>query len=164
MPKPPDGQPRASNRDISELVEAVQALGERARFLAVNLAVVAARIKKQGASTTRLNEDILDLVARITRASQDIGDAVRAIEQGQTGADPSSPGLWVSWQHIGVPDERTLERLTSSLNETLELSRYVFRLIREHTGPDSANTRSAPDTELTWSDDLPEDSSNRRDP
>jgi hypothetical protein len=164
MPESPDGQSRPYSRDITELVEAVQALGERARFLAVNLAVVAARINKQGASTTRLNEDILDLVARITRASQDIGDAVRVIEHGQTGAEPSSPGLWVSWQHIGVPDERTLERLSTSLNETLELSRYVFRLIREHIGPKSPSTVSGPDSELTWSDDLPEDSSNRRDP
>jgi len=122
-PAPPGG--------VTDLVESVRALGERARLLAVNLAVVAAKLKKQGLGSARLNEDILDLVSRITRASQDVNDALSAMEKGRHANEQASPGMWVSWQEIGVPDERTLEQLTRSLNETLELSRYVFRWIRE---------------------------------
>lgn len=122
-PVPPDS--------ITELVESVRAVGERARLLAINLAVVAAKLKKQGVGSVRLNEDILDLVSRITRASQDVNDAVGAMEKGRRNSEPVSPGMWVSWQETGVPDERTLEQLARSLNETLELSRYVFRWIRE---------------------------------
>lgn len=123
IPDPPE--------HVNDLVESVRALGERARLLAVNLAVVAAKLKKQGVGSVRLNEDILDLVSRTTRASQDVNDALSAMEKGRHKAEQASPGLWVSWQEIGVPDERTLEQLTRSLNETLELSRYVFRWIRE---------------------------------
>lgn len=122
---------QVDQKDINELVDSVQALGERARFLAVNLAVVAARLKKDGASTTRLNEDILDLVARITRASQEVTDATGAMEKGRLGKRPASSRLLSSWEDVGVPDESSLERLSQSLNETLELSRYVFRLIRD---------------------------------
>lgn len=126
---PPSPVPPAGG--ITELVESVRLLGERARLLAVNLAVVAAKLKKQGIGSVRLNEDILDLVSRVTRASQDVNDALKAMEQGRRSGEQASPGLWVSWQELGVPDERTLEQLTRSLNETLELSRYVFRWIRE---------------------------------
>jgi hypothetical protein len=122
---------QVDHQDINALVESVQALGERARFLAVNLAVVAARLKKDGTSTTRLNEDILDLVARITRASQEVTDVISAIERGRQARPLSSSRLWSTWEDVGVPDESTLERLSRSLNETLELSRYVFRLIRD---------------------------------
>lgn len=126
-----DDNPQVDHQQINELVESVQALGERARFLAVNLAVVAARLKKDGESTTRLNEDILDLVARITRASQEVTDAISAMERGRQTKTFTSSRLWSSWEDAGVPDESTLERLSHSLNETLELSRYVFRLIRD---------------------------------
>jgi hypothetical protein len=141
-----------NHQDISELVESVQALGERARFLAVNLAVVAARIKKQGAGRVRLNEDILDLVARITRASQNVTDAVGAMERGRQGRIATSPGLWIKWEDVGVPDEQTLERLTRSLNEMLELSRYVFRLIRDHCDI-PAHGKRRKGSELSWTDD-----------
>lgn len=143
------------DHDINELIESVQALGERARFLAVNLAVVAARLKKQGNSTSRLNEDILDLVARITRASQDVTDAVGAMERGREGKSTASPGLSVKWEDVGVPDEQTLDRLSQSLHETLELSRYVFRLIRDHCDiPASGKKRKG--SEISWSDEFSE--------
>ena len=126
-----DENMQVDHQDINDLVASVQALGERARFLAVNLAVVAARLKKDGTSTTRLNEDILDLVARITRASQEVSDVIGAMERGRQTKPFASSRLWSSWEEAGVPDEATLERLSHSLNETLELSRYVFRLIRD---------------------------------
>jgi hypothetical protein len=147
-----DGQ--STSQNINGLVEAVRALGERARFLAVNLAVVAARFKKHGINSTGLNEDILDLVARITRASQDVNDAVTAMESGRRPGEPTSPGLWVSWRELGVPDETTLEQLTRSLNETLELSRYVFRLIREKTESGRHRPKRRSSSKLTWSDDV----------
>jgi len=128
-PHETEGFPVAA--DITGLVESVRALGERARLMAVNLAVVAARLKKDGVATTRLNEEILDLVARTTRASQNVSDAVDAMEHGNRHTEPASPILWSTWREVGVPDEQTLERLTRSLSETLELSQQVFRWIRE---------------------------------
>jgi hypothetical protein len=143
---------QVNHHDISKLIESVQSLGERARFLAVNLAVVAARIKKQGSGATGLNEDILDLVARITRASQNVTDVVGAMERGRQGKVPTSPGMWIKWEDVGVPDEQTLDRLSRSLNETLELSRYVFRLIRDHCDiPTQGKRRKG--SELSWTDD-----------
>lgn len=117
--------------DISDLVESVRAVGERARFLAVNLAVVAAKIKRQGTSSARLNEDILDLVARITRVSQEVNDAVNAMEKGRHQGESTMSRVWINADEVGVPDERTLKRLELSLQETLELSRHIFRWIKE---------------------------------
>lgn len=117
--------------DINDLVESVRAVGERARFLAVNLAVVAAKIKRQGTSSARLNEDILDLVARITRVSQEVNDAVEAMEKGRHADESSMSRVWAGSDETGVPDERTLKRLELSLQETLELSRHIFRWVRE---------------------------------
>jgi hypothetical protein len=148
-----DDSTQMNHQDVHELVESVQALGERARFLAVNLAVVAGRIRKEGTATSRLNEDILDLVARITRASQDVTDAVGAMERGRQGKCPASQGMWLKWEDAGVPDEQTLERLTRSLNETLELSRYVFRLIRDRSDMAARTGKRRPGPELSWSDD-----------
>lgn len=151
----PEEQP--STRAVGELVDAIRALGERARFLAVNLAVVAAKLKQQGIGRTRLNDDILDLVARVTRVSQDVAEAVTAIERGRTAANATSHPLNTQWQDIGVPDERTLERLTRSLQETLELSRHVFRLVRD-TYPPVLPASPKPDKPgLTWADE-PSDS------
>jgi len=54
-----------------------------------------------------------------------------------------------------VPDEPTLERLSRSLNETLELSRYIFRLIRDrYDVPAQGKKRKSP--EVAWSDDYVE--------
>ncbi|MBD3297678.1 MAG: hypothetical protein GF341_03405 [candidate division Zixibacteria bacterium] len=116
---------------VGELVESVHAVGERARFLAVNLAVIAAKLKQEGTSSARLNDDILDLVARITRVSQEVNDALEAMEKGQANIEKSSPSLWHGWQSTGIPDEKTLARLEGSLQETLELSRHIFRWIKE---------------------------------
>jgi len=152
-----DGSISVNRQDISELVESVQALGERARFLAVNLAVVAARLKKQGTGTSRMNEDILDLVARVTRASQDVTDSIGAMERGRQGKPPASPGMWVKWEGVGVPDEQTLDQLTRSLNETLELSRYVFRLIRDRSGAPAPQGKRRGSSAITWTDERTED-------
>ncbi|GAB4317101.1 MAG: hypothetical protein Kow0074_05490 [Candidatus Zixiibacteriota bacterium] len=126
---------------VGDLVDSVRALGERARFLAVNLAVIAAKLKQEGTNATRLNEDILDLVARITRVSQDVNDTLQAMEQGATNTEKTSPRLWHDWQDSGIPDERTLARLESSLQETLELSRHIFRWIKAMYPEDTSKTR-----------------------
>ncbi len=152
MADAPDDNMQANHQDISELLKSVQALGERARFLAVNLAVVAARLKKEGGSTARLNEDVLDLVSRITRASQDVADAVGAMERGRQQRLSASPGLWVKGEDAGVPDEQTLDRLSQSLHETLELSRYVFRMIRDHCDI-PASTKNRKGSQISWSDE-----------
>jgi hypothetical protein len=116
---------------VGDLVESVRAIGERARFLAVNLAVIAAKLKQDGTGSARLNEDILDLVARITRVSQDVTDALTAIEKGSGASERTSTQLWHNWSNSGIPDEQTLTRLETSLQETLELSRYIFRWVKE---------------------------------
>jgi hypothetical protein len=136
------------SRDISEVVGAVRALGERARYLAVNLAVAAAKLKQTHAGTARLNEDLLDLVARVTRVSQEVSDAVAAIEQGMAHTHPSSPANWTRWLEVGVPDERTLERLSVSLNEALDLARFVFRWLRDHQPTESPRAESPHHPEL----------------
>ena len=131
-----DENEHTSSEEIGDLVDSVKHLGERARLLAVNLAVVAAKIKKQGSHTTRLNEDILDLVSRITRVSQDVTDSVKAMESGSNASSSETLGTFsgaATWKQVGVPDEHALERLTRSLNETLELSRHVFRWVRDHS-------------------------------
>jgi hypothetical protein len=150
-PEPPAAdQPSAGA--IGELVDAVRALGDRARFLAVNLAVIAAKLKQQGVGRTRLNDDILDLVARVTRVSQDVAESVSAIERGRSAANASAHLPHTQWEQIGVPDERTLDRLTRSLQETLELSRHVFRLVRD-TYPSAAPADPTQDKPgLTWAE------------
>lgn len=126
---------------VGDLVESVRALGERARFLAVNLAVIAAKLKQEGTGTTRLNEDILDLVARITRVSQDVNDTLEAMEKGAANTEKTSPRLWHDWKDSGIPDERTLARLETSLQETLELSRHIFRWVKALQPEDTASLR-----------------------
>ncbi len=131
-----DENEHTSSEEVGNLVDSVKNLGERARLLAVNLAVVAAKIKKQGTHTTRLNEDILDLVSRITRVSQEVSDSVKAMESGAQATSSENRGSFsgaATWQQVGVPDEHALECLTRSLNETLELSRHVFRWVRDHS-------------------------------
>lgn len=144
-----DDQPSA--RAVGELVNAIRALGERARFLAVNLAVVAAKLKQQGIGRSRLNDDILDLVSRVTRVSQDVADAVAAIEHGPN--EKTSHSLNPPWQEIGVPDERTLERLTRSLHETLELARHVFRWVRDTYPPVESTTPRPEKPGMSWAED-----------
>ncbi|MBI3872847.1 MAG: hypothetical protein HY304_07210 [candidate division Zixibacteria bacterium] len=145
LPDDPDGA-------IGDVVEAVRALGERARFLAVNLAVATAKLKQMHVGGTRLNEDLLDLVARVTRASHEVTDAVAAIEQGIAKAKPASPAMWGRWHEIGVPDEKTLERLGQSLNETLDLARHVFRWVRQ-VAPGAGPITSWNKADPSWADD-----------
>ena len=139
MSEQPDQPEFPFHGEISDLVDSVRALGERARFLAINLAVAAAKLKQEGLSSNRLNEEILDLVARMTRASQDVNDALNAIDSGAGSSEKTSPRMWSDWRETGIPDQRTLDRLENSLQETLELSKYIFRWMKElrdvDTGP-----------------------------
>jgi hypothetical protein len=131
--------------DIGQVVASVRDLGERARFLAVNLAVATAKLKQMQTGGARLNDDLLDLVAKVTRVSHDVSDSVVAIDQGLSSAKPQSSHLWNSVESIGVPDERSLDRLTQSLNDTLDLARQVLRWARQLAPPEagSAGTKWA---------------------
>lgn len=117
--------------DIGQVVASVRDLGERARFLAVNLAVATAKLKQMQVGGARLNQELLDLVAKVTRVAHDVSDAVTAIDQGFAQTKPQSQHLWNAVETIGVPDERTLERLSQSLNDTLELARHLLRWVRQ---------------------------------
>jgi hypothetical protein len=117
--------------DIGQVVASVRDLGERARFLAVNLAVATAKFKQMQVGGARLNDELLDLVAKVTRVAHDVSDAVAAIDAGFSEATPQSQHLWNAVETIGVPDERSLERLTQSLNDTLDLARHVLRWARQ---------------------------------
>jgi hypothetical protein len=122
--------------DIGQVVASVRDLGERARFLAVNLAVATAKLKQMQVGGSRLNEELLDLVAKVTRVAHDVSDAVAAIDEGFAEAKPQSTQLWNAVETIGVPDERSLDRLTQSLNDTLDLARHVLRWARQLAPPD----------------------------
>lgn len=124
--------------DIGQVVASVRDLGERARFLAVNLAVATAKLKQMQVGGARLNEELLDLVAKVTRVSHDVSDSVAAMDQGFSEARPQSQHLWNAVETIGVPDERSLDRLTQSLNDTLDLARQVLRWARQLAPPDAA--------------------------
>ena len=132
MPTGGTSRDRDDSQELRDVVDAVRALGERARFLAVNLAVATAKLKQMQVGGTQLNQDLLDLVARVTRVSHEVSESITAMEQGLTLTKPSVPTIWSRWQDVGVPDEKSLERLTNSLNETLDLARHVFRWVREH--------------------------------
>lgn len=136
--------------DIGQVVASVRDLGERARFLAVNLAVATAKLKQMHVGGQRLNDELLDLVAKVTRVAHDVSDAVTAIDQGFAEAKPQSQHLWNAVETIGVPDERTLDRLTQSLNDTLDLARHVLRWARQITPP-AADGKTA-----SWAGDTPE--------
>ena len=123
--------------DIGQVVASVRDLGERARFLAVNLAVATAKLKQMQVGGVRLNDELLDLVAKVTRVSHDVSDAVSAIDAGFVEAKPQSQHLWNAVETIGVPDERSLDRLTQSLNDTLELARHVLRWARQLAPPET---------------------------
>jgi len=125
--------------DIGQVVASVRDLGERARFLAVNLAVATAKLKQMQSEGARLNDDLLDLVAKVTRVSHDVSDSVAAMDQGLSSAKPQASHLWNSVESIGVPDERSLDRLTQSLNDTLDLARQVLRWARQLAPPDAGS-------------------------
>ncbi len=136
--------------DIGQVVASVRDLGERARFLAVNLAVATAKLKQMQVGGSRLNEELLDLVAKVTRVAHDVSDVVAAIDEGFAEAKPQSTQLWNAVETIGVPDERTLDRLSQSLNDTLDLARHVLRWARQLAPPEGAGhpgpvTGDAPD-------------------
>ncbi|MEW5701251.1 MAG: hypothetical protein AB1792_03380 [Candidatus Zixiibacteriota bacterium] len=137
-------------RELRDVVDAVRALGDRARYLAVNLAVAAAKLKQLHMGGHQLNSDMLDLVSRITRVSQDVADAVTAMERGSTLTKPTSPTIWNRWRDVGVPDESTLERLTASLNDTMEMARHIFRWVREHATPDDVRPQAADHPDHFW--------------
>lgn len=124
--------------DIGQVVASVRELGERARFLAVNLAVATAKLKQMQVGGSRLNEELLDLVAKVTRVAHDVSDVVAAIDEGFAEAKPQSTQLWNAVETIGVPDERTLDRLSQSLNDTLDLARHVLRWARQLAPPEAA--------------------------
>lgn len=128
--------------DIGQVVASVRDLGERARFLAVNLAVATAKLKQMHVGGVRLNDELLDLVAKVTRVSHDVSDAVSAIDAGFAEAKPQSQHLWNAVETIGVPDERSLDRLTQSLNDTLELARHVLRWARQLPPPETESRRT----------------------
>ena len=123
--------------DIGQVVASVRDLGERARFLAVNLAVATAKLKQMQAGGARLNEELLDLVAKVTRVSHDVSDSVAAMDAGVSESKPQSQHLWNAVETIGVPDERSLDRRTQSLNDTLDLARHVLRWARQLAPPGS---------------------------
>lgn len=124
--------------DIGQVVASVRDLGERARFLAVNLAVATAKLKQMQVGGSRLNDELLDLVAKVTRVAHDVSDVVAAIDEGFAEAKPQSTQLWNAVETIGVPDERTLDRLSQSLNDTLDLARHVLRWARQLAPPEGA--------------------------
>lgn len=136
--------------DIGQVVASVRELGERARFLAVNLAVATAKLKQMQAGGARLNEELLDLVAKVTRVSHDVSDSVAAMDQGFAEAKPQSQHLWNAVETIGVPDERSLDRLTQSLNDTLDLARHVLRWARQLAPPDGNGEGT------TWAGETPD--------
>lgn len=140
--------------DIGQVVASVRDLGERARFLAVNLAVATAKLKQMRVGGVRLNDELLDLVAKVTRVSHDVSDAVSAIDEGFSEARPQSQHLWNAVETIGVPDERSLERLTRSLNDTLDLARHVLRWARQ-SAPAEPGSHTA-----TLTGETPEPSTN----
>lgn len=141
------------NTDIGQVVVSVRDLGERARFLAVNLAVATAKLKQLQVGGPRLSGELLELVAKVTRVAHDVSDAVTAIDKGFSEAKPQSTHLWNAVETIGVPDEPTLERLSQSLADTLELARQVLRWARQvapHDSPSATRNVRKP----TWADGL----------
>lgn len=136
--------------DIGQVVASVRDLGERARFLAVNLAVATAKLKQMQVGGAKLNDELLELVAKVTRVAHDVSDAVTAIDDGFAEAKPQSTQLWNAVETIGVPDERTLDRLTQSLNDTLDLARHVLRWARQLAPNDPATSGK------TWTGELPD--------
>jgi hypothetical protein len=136
--------------DIGQVVASVRDLGERARFLAVNLAVATAKLKQMQVGGARSNDELLDLVAKVTRVAHDVTDAVAAMDEGFSEAKPQSQHLWNAVETIGVPDEHSLERLTQSLNDTLDLACHVLRWARQLAPPDAKGRQT------TWMDRSPD--------
>jgi hypothetical protein len=143
-----------SNRgdDLGDIVRRVATLGERARFLSVQLAVAAAKVQQTTRAGTQSNNDILDLVARVTRLSQAVNDAVSAIEQGLPQTRMSVPGLWPASETAGVPNTATLDRLTRSIDEATMMADRVFTWVRTNTPTATpANGEKRPD-DIPWVD------------
>lgn len=142
---------------IEDVVHAVSMLGERTRKLATDLAVAVARIQQDRRDRGTLTDDVLDLVARVTRLTQSVSDAVSVIEKGLPQTKTSSRGLWQSSREVGIPDEATLKQLTRSLDEALQLAALVFHLVRDET---ASGPRSLPDpldqSGAPWSDESPD--------
>ncbi|HUU47027.1 MAG TPA: hypothetical protein VM118_14970 [Acidobacteriota bacterium] len=139
-------------RELGEIVRSVSNLGERARLLSVQLAVASARLQQTGGRSTQCNNDILDLVARVTRLSQSVSDAVSAIEKGLPQTRMFVPGLWSATEQAGLPGKATLDRLTSSLNEATLMAERVFEWVRDHAPATPATDDEKTPDDVPWAD------------
>jgi hypothetical protein len=146
---PQSGSDRESS--LKGVVRVVSSLGERARLLSVQLAVAAAKVQ-QDQRGKEGNDEILDLVARVTRLSQSVTDAVTAVQSGLPQTKLSVPGVWRSSEMTGVPDEATLDRLTRSLEEATEMAEQVFQWVRTNVPAAVTDDDSSRDG-IPWAND-----------
>jgi hypothetical protein len=137
--------------NLEDVVESVRGLGERARLLAVNLAVAAAKLQQEY-DRRQMNDELLDLVAKVTRVSQAVGDAVSAIESGATaGKNPLNfPGK--ALQGIGIPEQETLDRLARSLGEAVALAGQIARRLREVEMQPNSPSHQTATASRNWED------------
>jgi hypothetical protein len=146
------------NTDIGQVVMSVRDLGEKARFLAVNLAVATAKLKQMQGGAARHSGDLLELVAKVSRVAHDVSDVVTTIDMGFSEAKPQSQYLWMAAETTGVPDDRTLDRLSQSLNDTLDLARQVLGWARRLGPPPGDNVAEPGESRRHPVDDLHDDS------
>ncbi len=151
------GENPSADPSIRDVVHSVSLLGERTQKLATDLAVAVARIKQGRRDRGPLTDDVLDLVARVTRLTQSVNDAVTVIEKGLPQTRTSSRGLWKSSREVGIPDEATLERLTRSLEEAMQLAAQVFHVVRDETASATELIPGPLDQSgARWSDESPD--------
>ncbi|HEX9750712.1 MAG TPA: hypothetical protein VGB22_05430 [candidate division Zixibacteria bacterium] len=136
---------------VEDVVESVRGLGERARLLAVNLAVAAARLH-QSYDRRHMNDELLDLVAKVTRVSQAVGDAVLAIESGAASTKGSLGISSQTLQGVGIPDQDTLDRLAQALGESVALAGQIARRLREVELEHQPSPQSTSSSLRNWDD------------
>lgn len=127
--------------DLGRLIKAVADYSEKARLLALNLAVAAAKTKPSHGNRRQLDDDLFRLVTRMTSVARQITEISSVAEKG---FDPQrfkkSDRMLRLLLEKGVFNTDVISHLEKSLHEALTLAQRIA----EHVGvelPESCRTQ-----------------------
>ena len=131
----------SDGNDLGRLIKAVADYSEKARLLALNLAVTAAKTKPSHGNRHQLDDDLFRLVTRMTSVARQVAEVSAVAEKG---FDPQrfkeSDRLLRLLLEKGVFNTDVISHLERSLHEALTLAQRIA----EHVGvelPESYRTQ-----------------------
>jgi len=136
-----DHKASANEHDLSRLIKAVADYSEKARLLALNLAVAAAKAKPSRGNRRQLDDDLFRLVTRMTSVARQVTEISSVAERGfNPDRFKESDQMLRSLLEKGVFNPEVVSHLERSLDEALALAQSIA----EHIGvelPESCRTQ-----------------------